>query len=72
METGRTFATLMSDIETRQLLLDAETEDDFKVRHFLTSFVASLLGKVGGLKTVKGRNNLERSGKVYNFKFPAF
>lgn len=30
LETGRTFATLLSDIETRQLLIEAETEEEFK------------------------------------------
>lgn len=45
METGRTFATLMSDIETRQFLLDAETEDEFKV-HTLTEQHLCLIGKI--------------------------
>ena len=31
LETGRTFATLLSDIETRQLLIEVETEEQFKV-----------------------------------------
>ncbi|XP_020617699.1 sodium bicarbonate transporter-like protein 11 isoform X1 [Orbicella faveolata] len=30
LETGRTFATLLSDIETRQLLIEVETEEQFK------------------------------------------
>ena len=28
---GRTFATLLADIETRQLLIEVETEEQFKV-----------------------------------------
>jgi len=31
LETGRTFATLLADIETRRLLIEAETEEQFKV-----------------------------------------
>lgn len=30
VETGRTFATLLADIETRQLLIEVETEEQFK------------------------------------------
>lgn len=30
LETGRTFATLLSDIETRQSLIEVETEEQFK------------------------------------------
>lgn len=30
LETGRTFATLLCDIETRQLLIEVETEEQFK------------------------------------------
>ncbi|XP_022783031.1 sodium bicarbonate transporter-like protein 11 [Stylophora pistillata] len=30
LETGRTFATLLSDIEIRQLLIEAETEEELK------------------------------------------
>jgi len=30
LETGRTFATLLADIETRRLLIEAETEEQFK------------------------------------------
>ena len=31
VETGRTFATLLCDMETRQLLIEVETEEQFKV-----------------------------------------
>lgn len=30
METGRTFATLLADMDLRQRLLEARTEDEFK------------------------------------------
>ena len=30
LETGRTFATLLADVDLRQRLLEARTEDDFK------------------------------------------
>lgn len=31
LETGKTFATLLANIETRQLLIEVETEEQFKV-----------------------------------------
>ena len=31
VETGRTFATLLCDMETRQLLIEVGTEEEFKV-----------------------------------------
>lgn len=43
LETGKTFATLLANIETRQLLIEVETEEQFKKvladrRHYLASW----------------------------------
>lgn len=56
LETGRTFATLLADIETRQLLIEAETEEQFKVCSELSKnkmfFLPAELAKVARNKVL--------------------